>query len=67
MTPFNEDDVRLLAEGDLKCECGNGDWRKFAYVGWGQVVIAACQTCHRTYDYDKQDPHGQWRLSSEGN
>lgn len=67
MKPLTEDDVKLLAENELRCECGNADWHDFAYVGWGMVVIAACRQCGRTYDYDKMDAHGKWALSSQNN
>lgn len=47
MTFFEE--MRLLANGELACECGNADWKQFLYVSGGpKQVIAGCKRCGRT-------------------
>lgn len=45
--PFRE--VQELADGKIKCECGNSDWRMFVYVGAISDYLAACKTCGRSY------------------
>lgn len=52
----------FLTDNPLTCECGS---REFVFVEWKHtVVVAACAKCKRTYDYDKLDVHGTWKLST---
>lgn len=53
--------MERVAQGNLRCDCGNDNWERFAYVNLGVNTIAACVTCGRTYDY-KADV--SWKLSS---
>lgn len=37
--------IQELADGKLKCECGNADWRQFLFVSSPEAVIAGCKKC----------------------
>ena len=47
--------MRTLAEGKLKCKCGNRDWRGFLFItgGPGQVV-AGCKLCGSSYSHQNE-------------
>jgi hypothetical protein len=41
--------TRALAEGKLKCACGNDVWENFLFVGAQEQVMAGCKRCGRAH------------------
>ncbi len=56
------DEVELAA-GNLRCKCGNVDWREFLYVGHhsDSNLMAGCKKCGRAYRRENDE----WTLSKE--
>lgn len=50
--------TRKIAEGQIRCTCGNDDWTAFIYVTGG---MAGCKKCGSVYQYN-----GTWELKTKG-
>ena len=48
-------DAQAVAEGKIKCKCGNDSWQQFLYVET-TPLMGACKFCGSTYGYVA----GQW-------
>lgn len=54
------EEMQKLAEGTIKCQCGNEDWTLFLYISGGpDNAMAGCKKCGRSYIHTK----GGWEKS----
>ena len=47
--------LKDIAEGKLKCPCGNEDWRQFLYVAAGTDYTAYCKACGSIFQLSPVD------------
>lgn len=47
----NLNDAQDLAEGKIKCACGNEAWKQFIYISSGKDLVAGCKRCGAILGY----------------
>lgn len=58
LNPFNlREEIRGVAEGKIRCHCGNGNWEQFLYVSVGTEYMAGCKLCATAHTY----LDGEWK------
>jgi hypothetical protein len=61
------DRVKKLADGKIKCQCGNDNWEQFLYIGLGDMQIGGCKRCGTSYSYQIDGPGaGLWFKRMDG-
>lgn len=59
MSDFYEQ-LQGIAEGSLKCDCGNQDWKQFIFVASGEeFVVAGCKKCGCIFMHR----NGNWEIT----
>jgi hypothetical protein len=53
------DQIRVVAENRIKCQCSNDNWEQFIYIDASTQLLAACKKCGTAYSYDTVDD--MWR------
>ena len=55
--------IKLLAEGKIRCQCGNDVWEMFLYVGAPpRDIMGGCKRCGAIFAYREAD--GSWAQQS---